>query len=299
MHRRLSATLFIIPSSAVRSFVASSRARSYASSTITRRSTTKNTRRGAVIVCLRDSRGAWAANANTAMSRHAVFPAAVGNAIASGQNECVRLFESASALCLSSTLFANSRCQLNGVLPQSVSKNAQSPESPTQSQPSGSLIAEGDKAHSRGTGPHRPAPGRTPLLRTRSRHGSGCSARRRSCATVAETPWREARPRPGKPDAATPLAGVGKPMCSHATFTLSAARSHLSLPSKCRFSTIGVTLAHSRDCRVQVSAAKFFGGRSRVSNSMAHSNHRPPNSRCSRGNPVLDSWMNPSRSRPA
>ena len=71
--------------------------------------------------------------------------------------------------------------------------------------------------------------------------------------------------------------GRGRPMCRHASFTLSAARSHLSLPSKCRFRTTGVTLAQTRDSRVQVSGSRFFGGRSRVSSSIAHSNHWPSN----------------------
>ena len=62
--------------------------------------------------------------------------------------------------------------------------------------------------------------------------------------------------------------GRGRPTCPHMSFTLSADRSHRSLPSKCRFSTTGVTLAQTRDALVQVRGSRFAGGRSRVSSSI-------------------------------
>ena len=61
--------------------------RSYASSTMTRRSTTKKIRRGAVIRPPSGIRNACAAKAKMAMSMQAVLPAAVGKAIACGQGE--------------------------------------------------------------------------------------------------------------------------------------------------------------------------------------------------------------------
>ena len=65
------------------------------------------------MVCFRASREAWAANAKTAISRHAVLPDAVGRAMASGQGEFVP----------SSTLFAKSCCQAKGGLSHNALKN--------------------------------------------------------------------------------------------------------------------------------------------------------------------------------
>ena len=131
--RRLSATVFRMPSSARSSFSANRRARSYASSTMTRRSTTKKMRRGAVMAWLRASRDACTANANTAMSMQAVLPDAVGNAMASGQADVAsglsgeepEAGDSSEGISeLSSTRFASAFCQAKGALCQSAVKNS-------------------------------------------------------------------------------------------------------------------------------------------------------------------------------
>ena len=137
MRRRSSATVFRMPPSACASFSASRRARSYASSTITRRSTTKKIRRGAVIGCPVSSRDAWTAKANRATSMQAVLPDAVGKAMASGQGEGVAPpapegmpapGKAAEAASRSSTLFAKSFCQQKGRLFHSAVKNSEKSE---------------------------------------------------------------------------------------------------------------------------------------------------------------------------
>ena len=126
--RKRSATVLRMPPSAPSSFLASCLARSWASSTMMRRSTTKKIRRGAVTPRPAPERSAWAwaARANTAMSMQAVLPAPVGRAMTSGQGRGSSMPTAGRSApsAASSTLPARADCHANASSPQSSAKNS-------------------------------------------------------------------------------------------------------------------------------------------------------------------------------